>query len=499
MSVLTLSMIVKNEEKFLRGCLESVKKITDEIVIVETGSTDKTLEIANEFGAKIYHFQWINDFSAARNYALSKSEGDWILYLDADERITPESVPEILSIIQTNKRAAVFCKIDSKIKNIEETNIIKYSRLFKNEKGINFEGKIHEQILPSLRRLGYESINSGITIQHLGYDLNTEEIHKKAERNLKYLLEELKENYTEYNVFKTAQTYDSLGDKDKANNYFNEVLNFDDCIPIFKAFSYYYIAKSFFEENNFNAALEIITKALLLDETLSYVHYLSAWCNYKLGDYEQAQNSCVKSHVCNLYNVNDFFDLKIPQRDILVLGLNSSISSLNRKAYNYFYEELLKFPQKNSQEDFHFKTIYTIINQLEFDGTDICDLSVLSEKTSVLPLIKIISEYKILDDRLLLLERMRRVYPQIDYLEEVYAKSLNEAGDFNACSKILEQLLLKNNISPSIYFYLVSAYVMNKELQKAFNLLGKAEQLFDNSPDILAKIKSIRQKISINC
>jgi len=82
---LTLSMIVKNEEANLRDCLESVKDVVDEIVLVDTGSTDKTIRIAEEFGAKIYRFNWINDFSAARNFALKQSTGDWILYLDADE------------------------------------------------------------------------------------------------------------------------------------------------------------------------------------------------------------------------------------------------------------------------------------------------------------------------------------------------------------------------------------------------------------------------------
>ncbi|WP_337872164.1 glycosyltransferase family 2 protein, partial [Ignavibacterium sp.] len=81
---ITLSMIVKNEERYLEDCLNSVKNVFDEIIIVDTGSTDNTLKIAEKFNAKVFHFDWINDFSAARNFALSKSTGEWILYLDAD-------------------------------------------------------------------------------------------------------------------------------------------------------------------------------------------------------------------------------------------------------------------------------------------------------------------------------------------------------------------------------------------------------------------------------
>ena len=109
MARLTLSMIVKNEEKYLEGCLESVKNVADEIVIVDTGSEDSTLDIAERYGAKIYHFEWIDDFSAARNFALSKSTGDWILYLDADERLSKDSVEEVKSIchyISDNKGGA---------------------------------------------------------------------------------------------------------------------------------------------------------------------------------------------------------------------------------------------------------------------------------------------------------------------------------------------------------------------------------------------------------
>ena len=89
---LSVCLIVKNEEQYLFDCLSSVKDIADEIILVDTGSTDSSIEIAGKFTAKVFNFEWVNDFSAARNYAISKAEGDWILYLDADERISPQSL-----------------------------------------------------------------------------------------------------------------------------------------------------------------------------------------------------------------------------------------------------------------------------------------------------------------------------------------------------------------------------------------------------------------------
>src|SRR3990167_8792325 len=95
MSTISLCMITKNEEKWLEQCLNSVKEIVDEIIIVDTGSTDKTKEIAKKFNAKFFDFKWIGDFSAARNESLNHATKDWILVLDADETIAKEDLEKI--------------------------------------------------------------------------------------------------------------------------------------------------------------------------------------------------------------------------------------------------------------------------------------------------------------------------------------------------------------------------------------------------------------------
>src|SRR5690348_3827247 len=88
---ISLCMIVKNEEKYLERCLKSVEGVVDEIIIVDTGSTDQTTEIAEKFGAKILRYQWNDDFSSARNYSLKNAKCDWILILDADEELDIQS------------------------------------------------------------------------------------------------------------------------------------------------------------------------------------------------------------------------------------------------------------------------------------------------------------------------------------------------------------------------------------------------------------------------
>ena len=99
-------MIVKNEEKHLAYCLNSLTPVADEMIVVDTGSTDKTKEIAEAFGARIFDFEWINDFSAARNYSLSQAQGDWILVMDADEVISGQDYAKLKKLLTKKKEIA---------------------------------------------------------------------------------------------------------------------------------------------------------------------------------------------------------------------------------------------------------------------------------------------------------------------------------------------------------------------------------------------------------
>ena len=184
---ITLSMIVKNEEKYLQECLASVKDVVDEIVLVDTGSTDSTTTIAKEFHAKIFNFQWNNDFSAARNYALSKSTGYWILYLDADERLSNESVSELKNIISVNELLGCRCIVNNINEINGKPNFMRYSRLFHNSPDIKFTGRVHEQIDDSLLENGYQIVDTNIEIIHIGYNISNELLKEKAGRNLKIL------------------------------------------------------------------------------------------------------------------------------------------------------------------------------------------------------------------------------------------------------------------------------------------------------------------------
>lgn len=217
--LLTLSMIVKNEEKDLPGCLESAIDYVDEIVVADTGSTDSTKEIARKFGAKVYDFKWIDDFAAARNEALKRSNGEWILYLDADERLDRDTARNLRETIATApyEVGAFVCLIESEHAALDgksETHRGGYPRIFRNlgYPKIEFRGRVHEQITPSLFDNGKSMRRSEIKIIHLGYNKSREEMEKKVRRNYKMLIRHVKdEPLNSYAWYQLGQTLTRMG------------------------------------------------------------------------------------------------------------------------------------------------------------------------------------------------------------------------------------------------------------------------------------------------
>lgn len=170
---LSLCMIVKNEETFLSRVLESVKPVVDEMVILDTGSSDRTIDIAQEYGAKVYHFQWCNDFSAARNYALQYVQGKWVLVLDADEVLTPEIVPEIQQAIK-NDRYLVINLIRKEVGAAQSPYSL-VSRLFRHHPDVHFCRPYHAIVDDSVTQLlqrepDWQVVSlSTVGILHYGY------------------------------------------------------------------------------------------------------------------------------------------------------------------------------------------------------------------------------------------------------------------------------------------------------------------------------------------
>ena len=235
---ISLCMITKNEEKFLEQCLNSVKDIVDEIIVVDTGSTDKTKEIANKFKAEIYDFNWIDDFSAARNESLKHATRDWILVLDADEVLSSgdlirfkdllldDCVGYYFTIRTYTNDANAAGWVSSKNDKYEESKkasgwfTTKLIRLFRNHKSISFRGIIHETIDHAIHSIGIVK-EASITIHHFGR-LNDDKIEFK--RNMYKQLSELKlSQKTDFHAFsQLAIQAQEMGDYGQAVNLFKK-------------------------------------------------------------------------------------------------------------------------------------------------------------------------------------------------------------------------------------------------------------------------------------
>jgi glycosyltransferase involved in cell wall biosynthesis len=141
---ISLCIVVKNEEIALPECLNSVKDIVEEMVVLDTGSSDRTVEIARQFGAKVHHFTWCNDFSAARNEALKYVSGDWILVLDADEVLVPEIVPDLQQAMNSD-RFLVINLLRQEVGAVQSPYSL-VSRLFRRHPDISFSRPYHAMI-----------------------------------------------------------------------------------------------------------------------------------------------------------------------------------------------------------------------------------------------------------------------------------------------------------------------------------------------------------------
>lgn len=221
---ISLCMIVKNEEKYLAKCLNSVKDIVDEIVIVDTGSKDKTVKIAETFGAKIYYFQWTNNFSEARNESLKYATKDWILIMDADDEFCIEDKDKFKELINnlSDENSLYYFETLNYCGNFVDSNNISINlnpRLFKNNHGFYYKGEVHNQLLNSSFKV--KDTNYPIRIYHYGYLDESIKSKNKRNRNIELLKEQLRKNPNDnYANFNIGNEHFALGDMRKALFYY---------------------------------------------------------------------------------------------------------------------------------------------------------------------------------------------------------------------------------------------------------------------------------------
>jgi len=220
-------MIVKDEENFLDASLKSVKTILslDDIVVVDTGSTDRSKKIAHDNNARVYDFEWCNDFSVAKNFSADKAKHDWVLSIDADEVVLEADIGKIKSFIEKAGNYTVGSIVSHSLADNGSSRI---SRLY-NRKYCMWDGRIHEQIVPIGGR-EKEIVHIPLVTLHYGYMPDVKEAKGKFERNLQMLEEELAERPNDpYILAQIGKCYYvNGGDLLKACEYLEKALSFNE-------------------------------------------------------------------------------------------------------------------------------------------------------------------------------------------------------------------------------------------------------------------------------
>ena len=183
--IVSFCTIVKNEQHNLPRCLSSIQPYVDEIIVVDTGSEDKTVEVAHQYGAQVKHFTWCDDFAAARNYAISQAAGDWILMLDADEELVVETENWRSQLIQDSHILAYRLLLSDIHQPITALPTL---RLFRNLPELRYAGRYHEQLKYNNQLIKDSAIKTlpGVKILHYGYS-NEQLLEKHLTRDIPLL------------------------------------------------------------------------------------------------------------------------------------------------------------------------------------------------------------------------------------------------------------------------------------------------------------------------
>jgi glycosyltransferase involved in cell wall biosynthesis/Flp pilus assembly protein TadD len=203
----SLCLIVRDESRNITACLQPLVPLVDEVIVVDTGSTDDTCTLASNLGAKVFHHPWNDSFAAARNHTLEHASGDYILWVDADDRFDAENLSELTTVLkslQCSQTVYMMDVISRQATPIAHTeSYTRHARLFPRLPQIRWEYRVHEQIVPSLQRNGCYLEFTSIKIRHLGYEDATR-LAAKSARDLRLALRDAVDHPTDpvvqYNV-----------------------------------------------------------------------------------------------------------------------------------------------------------------------------------------------------------------------------------------------------------------------------------------------------------
>ncbi|MEK4665327.1 glycosyltransferase [Priestia sp. FSL H7-0729] len=293
---ISLCMIVKDEEELLPHCLASVQGAVDEIIVVDTGSSDLSAQIAQQYGAMVVPFEWCDDFAAARNAGLEQASGDWILFLDADEALDRAAREQIRSWTAVSGCDGLFLNIHNYTGTGQQgATVNPVLRLFRNAPGHRFEGRIHEQIAAAICRENPEAAFhvTDMVIHHYGYQTAIVERKDKVNRNVRLLEQAVEEEPDQpFHHYNLGVEYLRVGEAERALKTFGVArMGIDPAVTSYAHLLFKYEVRCLQHLNRWQEALDRIDAALeLFPEYTDLMHHRGV-CADALGDADRAEYS----------------------------------------------------------------------------------------------------------------------------------------------------------------------------------------------------------------
>lgn len=459
---LSICMMVKNEEKNLHRCLDSFKKILEdiscELIIIDTGSDDSSVDIAKQYTDKVYFHEWNNHFSDMRNISISYAVGEWIMILDADECL--EGSDELYNLFM-NQEIKSYNTILVKLKNylsVDETSnysILAQPRIFRNDGTFKYEGTVHNQPI-------YKSpiLDTEIFFGHYGYVSSDKELmERKFQRTATLLKEELEKNPTNiYYQFQLSVSYSMYGDNENAYKEIKKAYKMLEGKSKEEKNIYLYVygmyTKTLFRNENYYETIKISKESLLLSSEYLDIHFILANAYLKIG---QRLESIYyfKKHI---ELVKTYEKLNISNNPgIIMYTLDTSacdISYINISSYYYDTEEYKK-------SYYYVKKIKDNTLKYELLCRNLIKLKKYEELYNTFKVINEKENQDIKNKYLMTLEKNIKDLSDMekDKIRNIFSKSDEEYGLFNKINlqeektALIKQFFNENDINDLPIFY----------------------------------------------
>ncbi len=531
-SKISLCMIVKDEEENIERCLRSVKGLVDEMIVLDTGSTDKTPDIAKKLGAKVFYSKWKDDFSLARNESISYARYPWIFWLDADDYIKEEDRGNFLKFkknLPKTKYMAFRMPTLSTRKGIFNKKDVNYlTRIFRNHPEIKFEGRIHEQVLFSIARLKGKVGTVDIPIYHTGYE-DPDTLRKKKGRNKK-LLEKALEDDPENPIYLTylgriymEEWFDGKGDIKKAEECLKKAIYLFPSEEInYLSYAYLNLSLIYYHAKKFEDAIEYAKKAINTNKDIESAYEVWGRSLIYLGRFKDAEKvfleleNNVDRESPSYIKISDFdyrYFLAISQfnienyRDAIENFKKVNVTKREEENIDFFigvayyklkeYENAISYLKRSIEKNpTHYDAwnnlgnVYMTINK--YEKAKECYIKALNIKKGQEALFGLANIYYIKDDyeraKEYFLYSMESHHPKKELMERAYFYLANIyfiEKDYNNSKKYLEKIENTNIIGKDYFLLFYNLLNTIGEKENALKKLAEALTYYEYDAEFM--------------